>query len=184
MHLRIVTAFVLVAATATPSSAFDFPHRKAGMWSIAMNMDGVKMQMPSTTMCLDANTDAQLMQHSMQWQVKACDPPAIQGMGPVRTVDIVCHMNGGTQKTHMVMTFTGDSAYHMDMGVQYTPAQYGRAGMHMTQDAKWMGACPAGMKAGDMTVGGMTINVLNSGGMPQGHMTKAQIEAIIKAHQR
>jgi hypothetical protein len=40
------------------------------------------------------------------------------------------------------------------------------------------------MKPGDMIIGSMTINVLDagSGGMGRGHLTKEQIEALIKAH--
>ncbi|HTQ14220.1 MAG TPA: DUF3617 family protein [Rhizomicrobium sp.] len=184
MKLELAAAAALAALMAVPSQAADFIHRKAGFWTITMHMDGVKNMPASTRMCLDANTDQKMMDHSMAWQPKECSPPSIQGMGPSRTVDVVCHMDGGVQKTHVVMTFVGDNAYHMDISTTNTPPRYGRAGMHMTQDAKWQGACPADFKPGDMEVSGMKINVLNGpGGMSGGHLTKAQIEAIIKAHQ-
>jgi hypothetical protein len=79
----------------------------------------------------------------------------------------------------------------MDMTTVFDPPFHGQKGMHMTQDAKWMGACPAGMKPGDMQMpGGFTINVMSgmnggapgAGGNPYAHLTPEQIQAIIKAH--
>ncbi|MGH6870141.1 MAG: DUF3617 domain-containing protein [Rhizomicrobium sp.] len=183
MLLRSISAVALVALAAAPSSAADFIHRKAGLWTLTMHVDGVSHMPGATRMCLDAGTDAKLMNHSMAWQPKDCDPPSIQGMGAMRTVDVTCHMDGGMQKTHMVMTFAGDSAYHMDIDTRNTPPRFGRGSMHMTQDARWTGACPSDFKPGDVEVAGMKVNVLNGGGMAGGHMTKAQIEALIKAHQ-
>jgi len=186
MSMRLAThvlMFVLVAATATPSAAFDFPHRKPGLWTISMSVDGAKGAMAATKMCIDAGTDAKMMQMGLQRQQNACEPPAIQGSGAVRTIDSVCHIAGATHKSHMVMTFTGDSAYHLDIATQISPPFAGHSGMHMTQDAQWAGPCPADMKPGDMMMGGMKFNVLNSTPMPQSHLTQAQIDAIMKAHQ-
>jgi hypothetical protein len=184
MHARIVSAFLLLALATTPSTALDFIHRKAGLWTVTTVMEGVPVKLGPMKMCLDSGTDARLMQHAMQWKQDACSPPVIAGSGLSRTVDVVCHMDGATQKSHIAMNFAGDASYHMDMTSQSTPARLGRGTVHMTQDAKWSGACPKTMKPGDMIIGSMTINVLDAGagGMPHGHLTKEQIEAMIKAH--
>jgi hypothetical protein len=184
MYARIACAVALLAIASAPSSALDFVHRKAGLWTVTTAMEGAPVKLGPMKMCLDANTDARLMQQSMQWKQDACSPPVIAGSGLSRTVDVVCHLDGATQKSHIAMNFAGDASYHMDMTSQSTPARFGRGSVHMTQDAKWSGACPKNMKPGDMIIGSMTINVLDagSGGMGRGHLTKEQIEALIKAH--
>jgi len=182
MYGRFASVLALLAVTATSSSALDFIHRKAGLWTVTTVMEGMPVKVGPMKMCLDASTDARLMQHAVQWKQDVCSPPAIAGSGLPRTVDVVCHIGGATQKSHIAMTFTGDASYHMDITSQSTPARIGRGMMHMTQDARWSGACPKTMKAGDMIIGGMTINVLDAGGMPRGHLSKEQIETMIRAH--
>ena len=131
------------------------------------------------------------MKYGLSHQSPDCAPPVIQGMGGTRTVDLTCHREGSTQKSHVTFAYTGDSSYHMDMQTTIDPPMYGKSSNHVTQDAKWAGACPAGMKPGDMQMpGGYTVNVLNAmtnptpmpGSNPYAHMTPAQIQAIIKAH--
>jgi hypothetical protein len=185
MFVRISSIVALLAVVTVPCSASDFIHRKAGLWTVTTAMEGVPAKLGPMKMCLDANTDAKLMQRAMQWKQDACSAPVIAGSGLVRTVDVVCHMDGATQKSHIAMSFTGDASYHMDMTSQSTPPRFGRGTIHMTQDAKWSGVCPKTMKPGDLLMGSMTVNVLDAhaAGMPHGRMTREQIEALIKAHQ-
>ena len=155
-----------------------------------MHLDQGGMGAMNTKMCLDANTDARMMKYGMSHQSSDCAPPNIQGMGSVRTVDVVCHMGGSTQKSHITIAYTGNASYHMDMQTVFDPPFHGQSKNHMSQDAKWMGACPAGMKPGDMQMpGGYTMNIMNAmnhpagaGGNPYGHLTQEQIQAIMKAH--
>jgi hypothetical protein len=186
-----IATSVVFAASIASASASDFPMRRAGYWQTTMNMDRAGMGPMVTKMCLDTNTDARMMKYGMSRQNADCTPPSISGIGGTRTVDIVCHMEGSTQKSHVIIAYTGDASYHMDMTSVFTPPLHGQKGMHMTQDAKWMGACPAGMKPGDMQMpGGFTINVMNGmnggpsggGGNPYAHLTPEQIQAIMKAH--
>lgn len=183
MYVRIACALSLIVASSFAAYAMDFIHRKPGLWSITTAMKGMPAKMGASKMCIDANTDAELMRHGMKWDSHACTAPAIAGAGPVRTVDMVCHIAGATQKSHIVMTFSGDASYRMDMTSKVSRPNIPEHDMHLSQDAKWMGACPAGMKPGDMTIGGMTVNVLHGGAMAGGHMTREQIEQMIKAHQ-
>jgi hypothetical protein len=182
-RIAIAAAVIAAAATSTSASSNEFIHRKPGLWTTKMSLDSVKQALPETKMCLDAATDDRLMEHAMNFQKGACDKPVMSGMGAVRTVDSVCHINKGTQSTHMVVTYSGDAAYHIDVVAHFSPAQMGRDSMHSTQDAKWQGPCPADMKPGDMMIGPMKINVLDGGmSLGHGHLTKEQIEAMMKAH--
>ena len=66
--------------------------------------------------------------------------------------------------SHGVMTWTGDTAYHMESKSHWDPPMMGKADNTTTQDGQWTGACPAGMKPGDMVMpGGMKMNILEPG---------------------
>jgi len=182
MLVRLVLAAAVIAAVASPSGAAEWLHRKPGLWTTSVQVDNVKMTMPDTKMCIDAATDAKLMDIGMKSKIGKCDPPVIGGIGSVRTADSVCHMNGGVQKTHMVITYKGDSFYHIDVNADVDMGQGGPHHVHTTQDARWLGPCPAGMRGGDMEINGMKMNVLN-GSMSMGgnRMTAKQIEEMMKA---
>jgi hypothetical protein len=183
----IAVAVICVSASAQAS---DFPARRAGLWSVTINMESAKLPASTNKMCIDAASDAKLMKLGLASKEADCTSMNITGSGNVRTVDSVCHFNGGTQKNHVVMTYAGDSAYHMDMRSQFSPPISGHKDSHIVQDAKWTGPCPAGMKPGDMMINGMKINMLGAldrasapqHGNPYSHLSKEQIEAIMKAH--
>jgi hypothetical protein len=181
-----IAAAVICGSAAASVQASDFPARRAGLWDVTVTMESMKLPARTNTMCIDAATDARLMNLGMASRDAKCTQMTVSGIGSTRVVDSVCHMNGGTQKNHIVMTFSGNGAYHMDMRSHFAPPIEGHGDSHIVQDAKWVGSCPAGMKPGDMMVNGMKINMLQvqsahpAGGY--GHLTRAQIEAIIKAH--
>jgi len=188
-HIAIA-ATVLFAVSAAPALSADFPARRAGLWDVTVNMESMKIPARTNKMCIDSATDAKLMNLGVASKEAKCTSMNVSGMGSTRIVDSVCHMNGGEQKNHIVMTYSGNSAYHMDMQSQFSPPIAGKSQSHITQDAKWIGPCPADMKPGDMMINGMKINMLDAanrpapgpGGNPYGHLTKEQIQAIIKAH--
>ena len=191
MRLQIaIAAAVLFGASATSAFPAEFPARRAGLWDVTVNMESMKIPARTNKMCIDTATDAQLMKLGVASKEAKCTSMNVSGMGSTRIVDSVCHMNGGEQKNHIVMTYSGNSAYHMDMQSQFSPPIAGKSQSHILQDAKWVGPCPADMKPGDMMINGMKINMLGAmdrpapgpGGNPYSHLTKEQIQAIIKAH--
>jgi hypothetical protein len=59
-----------------------------------------------------------------------------------------------------VLTGDVDSAYKMEIHSKYDPPMMGKAERTTVMEAKWLGACKAGQRPGDMTMpGGMTMNV-------------------------
>ena len=185
-----IAAAVICVSAATSVQASDFPARRAGLWNVTINMENAKLPPQTNKMCIDAASDAKLMKLGLASKQADCTAMNISGSGNVRTVDSVCHFNGGTQKNHVQMTYVGDGAYHMDMRSQFSPPIAGKTESHIVQDAKWVGPCPAGMKPGDMMINGMKINMLGAmdrpvptpGKNPYAHLTPEQIKAIIKAH--
>jgi Protein of unknown function (DUF3617) len=185
MQIRLALAAALTVAAITPASALDFPPRRAGLWENTLHMDGMTRMIPTSQICIDAATDVKMMHYGMHMKASDCEAVSVTGSGNVRVVDSVCHLNGGTQKSHVMVNYMGDASYHMDMQTHFDPPMNGKAESHMTQDAKWMGPCPAGMKPGEMMINGMKINVLDSMQHPMegGRLTPEQIQEIIKAHQ-
>ena len=181
-HFAIAAAIAFTASAAIAQPA-QFPARRAGLWTMTINMEGMKIPPRTNKLCIDAATDAKLMKLGVAAKEADCTAMNISGTGNVRTVDSVCHMNGGEQHTHIMMTYSGNGAYHMDMRSQFSPPIAGNGQSHIVQDAKWIGPCPADMKPGDMMINGMRINMLEST-MPAhgGRLTPEQIQAIIKAH--
>jgi hypothetical protein len=183
----IAAAVICVSASVQAS---DFPARRAGLWNVTINMENAKLPAQTNKMCIDAATDAKLMRLGLASKEAQCTSMNVTGGGNVRTVDSICHFNGGTQKNHVVMTYAGDSAYRMDMRSQFSPPISGHSDSHIVQDGKWAGPCPANMKPGDMMINGMKINMLGAldrtapapGKNPYAHLTPEQIKAIIKAH--
>jgi hypothetical protein len=191
MRLQIaIAAAVLFATSATSAFSMGFPARRAGLWTVTVTMENMKIPPRTNKMCIDAATDAKLMNLGVASKDAKCTSMNVSGMGNTRTIDSVCHMNGGEQKNHIVMAYSGNAAYHMDMRSQFSPPVAGHSQSHIVQDAKWIGPCPADMKPGDMMINGMKINMLGSmdhpapgsGRNPYSHLTPEQIQAIIKAH--
>jgi len=60
-----------------------------------------------------------------------------------------CKMGESRIISRSVMTLTGDTAYRTEINATYDPPFMGMKDSQTTLDGKYMGACPAGMAAGD-----------------------------------
>jgi hypothetical protein len=167
-----ISIAICLAAAATSARAEDMPMRKPGLWEIKMAFDG--RQMPAQTMqqCIDAKTDEAMRQPpGSEDATRQCSAPAINRSGGTMTIDTNCTIAGKTSKTHTVITGSFDSSYNMKMSFESDGASNG---MSMTMDARWLGACKADQRPGDMIMpGGMKINIddmknMRRGGAPGG----------------
>jgi hypothetical protein len=101
--------------------------------------------------CLDAATDALLYKFSEEAGRKMCSKFDVRTAGGKVEVDSVCKLGDSQMSSHTVMSFQGDTSYHEDITVHYDPPLRGKtADSRSTQDGKWLGACAADMKPGDM----------------------------------
>ena len=163
-RLAIVTAAILSAA---PALALDLPTRKAGLWELKMIFEG--RNLPPTTMkhCTDAATDKLMNANFGGSAQEACSKQDMKNSGGVITVDSVCTFGPTTTTSHAVVTGSFDSAYNMKVastrsGGPPLPGTAPGAETHMTIEAKWLGACEAGQRPGDvMMSNGMKMNVLD-----------------------
>ena len=150
-----------VAMPADHARADDLPIRKAGLWEMKMVRTGSSV--PDMTMqhCTDATTDKQ-MSTSFSPGKETCAKQDIQKTAAGFVSDTVCSVAGMTITSHAEITGDFNSAYtvkstsHSEGG----PANITRDST-TTIEAKWVGACKADQKPGDIVMpGGMKMNIL------------------------
>jgi hypothetical protein len=148
-----------------PISADQMPHRQPGLWRQVISMDGQTFG-SGTTLCVDATSEAQMTAFAQNQPGAQCQPPQLtRNLDGSINFSSSCDMGQGG-KAVTTGVFRGDFAnsYTADMDSQITgSATASMNGEHkMTITATRTGACPAGQRGGDMTLGnGMTRNVLD-----------------------
>jgi Protein of unknown function (DUF3617) len=171
MRRRFVLSAALIAGclAAAPACALDLPQRKAGLWELKMSFQG-RRDLPGRAMrqCVDAQTD-KLMNSGFGGGAAAqsCTQRKVSPSPGGFTVDSVCAFNGATTTTHAVIAGDFNSAYTVQAtstrsGGRPMPGMPAGGTSHMSLSAKWLGACPAGTRPGDIMMGnGMKMNVLD-----------------------
>ena len=153
-----VFGLTLAALSASAFSA-DMPKRTSGLWEIKMNHEGSPGMGP-IQQCIDQNTD-NLMQQKAKDNKQDCSVMDVKTSGNKVVVHSVCKMEGSTATTDGVFEGAFDSAYKGTMKTQFYPTMHGMSQSNLTLDARWLGACKAGQKPGDVimpNMGGMNVN--------------------------
>lgn len=158
MRVTFVMTVALVSISATAAAAEDYPPRKPGLWEVSVHNPSIPDV--TTKLCIDAATDQLFHQFSNNVRSQHCSKNDIKVSGSTVTADSDCTLGGTKVTTTSITTFTGDSAYHVDVKSHFDPPKLGQSDVTITQDAKWTGECPADMKPGDFDMGhGIKINV-------------------------
>lgn len=157
--LAAASLFALGAIVAATASAADLPKRKSGLWEMKTQMDGMPSPGPMQ-MCVDQNTD-NLMQERASREKPNCSAMDVNRAGGKVTIHAVCKHDDVTVTSDAVITGDFESGYRNDMKIRYTPPQHGMSDMHMIQEAKWLGPCKAGQRAGDVMMPAMPGGKMN-----------------------
>ena len=161
------------AAASAPAGPITMPQRKPGLWAHTINAEGMTQTMK---ICLDADTDAKMNIAGQAVSKEMCAKNLITRTPTGYAFESECDM-GNMGRSSSKGTVTGDfsSAYTVQVSSTTTGSSYPQANKTsiMTMNAKWEGACPAGMKGGDARVqvpGGpeMTINMEQMSAMAGG----------------
>ena len=178
------TATAGAPEAAKPAVAMEAPTRKAGLWEQTMSSGQMHQTMK---LCLDDATE-----QKMKWYAtenaggkSTCQQATMAPkLGGGWSFHSVCDLGQGGKVTSDGEA-TGDFGSHYVMTVNSvtTGSSMPQAnGPHkITMEGAWKGACPAGMRPGDMEMpGGMRINTLDAmNGKPAmgagGHMSPADI---------
>lgn len=150
---------VLAACLANGALAADLPKRKPGLWEISTRMEGMPAMGPMQQ-CIDRNTDDLLQQEAKKGKLD-CSAMEVKTQGNRVAVHSVCRIEGSTASTDALFTGAFESAYQGDITVRYAPPLHGMSEMKMSQQAKWLGPCKPGQKAGDVimpNMGKMNMN--------------------------
>jgi hypothetical protein len=152
------------ASASAPAGPVTLPKRKPGLWTHTINAEGATQTMK---LCIDADTDAKMTVWGQAASKEMCARNVVTAAPGGYAFESECDM-GQMGKTSGKGTVTGDfnSAYVVKTTSTTTGSSMPQANKtsEMTLTAKWEGACPAGMKGGDMRMtmpGGreMTMNI-------------------------
>jgi len=160
--MRLFTAAAVVVLTcATPALADELPTRKPGLWEVRTGINNPNAPAITIQQCIDAETDPLMLSIAGPFAKEACSKQSVQKSTDGFTIDSACTFAGKAVTAHAVITGSFDSAYTMTVTSQGADAP--DAKVTMTIGAKWLGACAAGQKPGDMILSnGMKINILDA----------------------
>ena len=150
---------------ATPAAALDLPARKAGLWEIKTTMDERKEPPQVAQHCIDAETDKMMNSIGGEMRKEACSKQDVQKVGATYVINSVCKFGPMTSTSHGVVTGDFNSAYTVKLtskreGGPNIPGMPADGSSNMTVEAKWLGACAADQKPGDMIMsGGRKVNI-------------------------
>lgn len=152
---------LLLALSARGAVADELPIRKAGLWEMKVLKSGSPI--PDMTMqhCTDETTDKDMNNSVSPLAKQACSKQDLRKTATGYVSDSVCNIAGASITSHAEIVGDFNSAYtvnstsHSDKGPGGKPLDTRTA-----IEAKWLGACKADQKPGDiMMPGGMKMNV-------------------------
>lgn len=154
--MKTSIALIAIAGLAGSAIAADIPHRKPGLWEMVSHSSASGGMQTSRRVCLDRETEDLLNRMAVAAGQGACSKVEILNKGDQFIAKAVCNLGSVKMTSEAVTTFTSDTASTTKIHATFDPPLAGRAQSDTQDDAKWLGACPADMKPGDM--------ILKSGG--------------------
>jgi len=153
--------FLAAALVTAEATAQDMPKMKPGLWESTTSTGGPKgapAHTAKTSMCINEAVQKDIMAFSQNMGAK-CSKNAMHRDGNKYIGEAECTFGASTMKSQSVSKFTSDTAYRVENRTTFSPPMNGMSESTSTQDARYVGPCPAGMKAGDMNMGGRTMNI-------------------------
>jgi hypothetical protein len=152
---------LLTLAPASGARADELPIRKAGLWEMKVMRTGSPMPDMTMQQCSDETTDKEMSTAFAPMSKDICSKKDIQKTATGYVSDSVCGMAGVSIASHSEIVGDFNSAYtvktvsHTDSG----PAAV-KGNHETTIQAKWLGACKADQKPGDIVMpGGLKMNI-------------------------
>ena len=122
----------------------DIPDMKEGLWESSTMMPGSMDKPMHTTMCTSNAVNRKMYEDSHKNRNGLCKEIHSERVGSVLTQEVECNFSGKVTRSKTVTTLTGNTAMHLEM-------RKADNSIESVIDMKWVGACPAGMKLGDVT---------------------------------
>jgi hypothetical protein len=140
--------------------AVELPVRKAGLWEMKV-LSGSSVPEMTMQQCTDETTDKDMSTAMSPMAKEICSKQDIQKTATGYVTDSVCGIAGMSIKSHAEIAGDFNSAYTVKSRSHSEGGPAGAARDSTTTiEAKWLGACKADQKAGDiMMPGGMKMNI-------------------------
>ena len=161
MRLTVWSIAVLCTA-ATAAWSVELPTRKAGLWELKMLRPGSTT--PEVTMqhCTDEATDKQMTANFSPMARQNCSKNDTRQTPTGYVTDSVCSFGGATLTSHSEITgdFNVGSAMKVTSSSDRPVAAGVPADSTVMLEAKWLGACAADQRPGDIVMpGGFRMNI-------------------------
>jgi uncharacterized protein DUF3617 len=151
----------LTLLLALEARAAEIPIRKAGLWEMKMVRTGSPMPEMTMQHCTDEATDRDMNTGLAPAVKDVCSRNELQKTATGYVGDSACKVAGASITSHSEITGDFNSAYtvkttsHTEGGPSAVPRD-----STVTIEAKWMGACKADQKPGDIVMpGGFKLNI-------------------------
>jgi hypothetical protein len=160
-RLALLGSSVCLILAAGAACADDLPVRKAGLWEMKIRAGS---SVPEMTMqhCTNETVDKEMSNNVSPMAKQICSRQDIKKTATGYVSDSECSVAGVNTTTHAEITGDFNSAYTVKSSSHAQGGAAGAAGRDTatTIDAKWLGACKADQKVGDIVMpGGFKMNV-------------------------
>jgi len=156
------THWLLVAAAlvSTLTRADDLPKHKPGLWEIVGTSEHANGRPQTVKMCTDDKTQQMFAHIGEQMGKNKCSKRAARSQGNQVITDTVCNIAQSQVTSHTIMTFESPTSFTIEIHSRFEPALFGQTESNSTHIGKWLGACPADLKPGEMlSPNGVKINL-------------------------
>jgi Protein of unknown function (DUF3617) len=151
---------LLALLAASQARADELPIRKAGLWEMRMVRNGSSSE-TTIQQCTDEASDKELVTAISPMSNEICSKKDIQKNATGYVSDSVCGAAGVSISSHSEITGDFNSAYTIKSKSHTQGGPAAIQGDHETTvEAKWLGACKADQKPGDVIMpGGLKMNI-------------------------
>ena len=161
---KILSTLVAVATLVVAADALaaidlgSMPKLKTGLWVTTVNNEGMP---PAThSMCIDEATQQRLLTLGLGMMTGLCSKSDVRRHGDAIVFDSECALGPMRVKSAGRTTFSGSVAYSTETTTRFDPPMMGRETVRSIASGRHMGACPDGMRPGDMRLpDGRVVNI-------------------------
>jgi len=152
---------LLVLLPIGSARADELPIRKAGLWEMKVMRAGAPAPDMTMQQCTDETTDKEMSTALSPMAKDICSKKDITKTATGYVSDSVCGLAGVSIASHSDIVGDFNSAYTVKTVSRSTSGPAAVKGDHETTiQAKWLGACKADQKPGDIVMpGGLKINL-------------------------
>jgi len=159
--MRFVVSVLALAACASSAAAQEIPTRRAGLWDVTINHEGRNTPAQTMQQCTDAETDKLMNAFGGALSADMCSKQEVKNVGATLVINAVCQVGPIKSTSQSVVTgdFTSNYTVKVTSKLEGVPMGKEAAGTTTIQ-ARWVGACKAGQRPGDITMAnGQTMNI-------------------------